>query len=182
MAKKRSSKISRSMTIITGEASRTNETEEDADIVEPLEIDDQDEIDQPQIEVKPFDYASYQQLEKNKSTLGMDEAFESKIRKLANVSELHTRTFQQRLKNVDKDVRPVVKALLKEPLERMGHEIQTTCEYFSEIRCFKDLKISQHDLIRLVQETKCEFVPKNEVLFRLGDRGYTFYICLSGSC
>ena len=45
MAKKRSSKISRSMTIITGEASRTNETEEDADIVEPLEIDDQDEID-----------------------------------------------------------------------------------------------------------------------------------------
>lgn len=121
-------------------------------------------------------------LEKKKSSMDQEEAFESKIRKLANVSELHTRTYQDRLKSVPNAVRPIVKALNKEPIDRANHEIHGVCEYFSDVRCFKDLKISQHDLVRLVKETKCQFVPKNEVLFRLGDRGYTFFICLSGSC
>ena len=47
MAKKRSSVINKASSLISGEeeGSKTNETDEDADIVKPLEASEPDEID-----------------------------------------------------------------------------------------------------------------------------------------
>ena len=49
-----------------------------------------------------------------------------------------------------------------------------------QVKCFRDLKIANHDLLKVIHEIKCIHVPKHEVLFRIGERGTTFYIQVSG--
>jgi len=56
------------------------------------------------------------------------------------------------------------------------------CKYFQEVKCFKDLDIRKNDMLRIVHSIECIYVPKQEFLFRVGDRGQTFFVCLSGKC
>lgn len=79
-------------------------------------------------------------------------------------------------------MRHVIKGLNKEPQDRSKADIETLIEYFSGVKAFKDLKISYADFAKIIYAIKCQFVPKHEVLFRYGDRGTTFYVCLSGQC
>ena len=79
-------------------------------------------------------------------------------------------------------VRPIVKALNKPSHDRSKLENLKTCDYFKDVDSFKDLNFGINDLLKVVTVSTLEFVPKEQVLFRIGELGRTFYICLSGKC
>ena len=43
------------------------------------------------------------------------------------------------------------------------------CDYFKEIKCFKDLNFGMSDLVKVLQVSTVMFVPKQQVLFRIGE-------------
>ena len=77
-------------------------------------------------------------------------------------------------------MRPVIKALSKDQSDRSKIENDILLNYFKKLNCFADLKISNADLLRNIASIECFWLPKHEVLFRIGDRGRNFYIQLSG--
>ena len=77
-------------------------------------------------------------------------------------------------------MRPVIKALTKDQSDRSKVENDLLLNYFKKLGCFADLKISNSDLLRNIASIECFWLPKHEVLFRIGDRGRNFYIQLSG--
>lgn len=79
-------------------------------------------------------------------------------------------------------MRSVVKALNKKAASRNQSEHDQLFNYFKGVKCFTDLDISKNDLLKLIHCIKLQFVPKHEVLFRIGDQGQTFYVSLSGKC
>ena len=54
------------------------------------------------------------------------------------------------------------------------------CDYFKEVKCFKDINLSSKDFVKLIHYITLQFLPCYEVLFNLGDIGSSFYVCLSG--
>ena len=56
------------------------------------------------------------------------------------------------------------------------------CRYFKDVKCFSDLNIGMNDLLKLINCIKLQYVPKHEVLFRMGESGSTFYVSLTGKC
>ena len=81
-----------------------------------------------------------------------------------------------------KNVRPIVKGLIKPQADRNYADKEAMCDYFKEIKCFKDLNFGMSDLVKVLQVSTIMFVEKQQVLFRIGEQGLTFYICLSGKC
>lgn len=79
-------------------------------------------------------------------------------------------------------IRPIVKGLNKPSADRNKSDNEALCDYFKDIKCFKDLNFGMSDLLKVVQVSTLTFVPKQQVLFRIGELGLTFYICLSGKC
>ena len=77
-------------------------------------------------------------------------------------------------------MRAVIKALNKKVVERKKEEHELLCSYFKEVKCFKDLNASMNDLLKLIHCIKLQFIPRHEVLFRIGEHGSTFYVSLSG--
>ena len=83
---------------------------------------------------------------------------------------------------VNRNVRPVVKGLEKDPADRDKVDNEFLCQYFSNLKLFKELNISQNELLKVINVSTCHFVPRHEVLFRVDERGSTFFVCLSGHC
>ena len=83
---------------------------------------------------------------------------------------------------VNRNVRPVVKGLEKDPADRDKVDNEFLCGYFSNLKLFKELNISQNELLKVINVSTCHFVPRHEVLFRIDERGSTFFVCLSGHC
>ena len=79
-------------------------------------------------------------------------------------------------------MRLVVKALNKDALDRNKYENEELYRYFKEVKCFKDLNIGVSDLMKLINCITLLYVPKHEVLFRVGEQGTTFYVSLTGKC
>ena len=79
-------------------------------------------------------------------------------------------------------MRPVVKSLIKEAVERAKFENDILVDYFIKISVFKHLKISNTDLLKGILMIECLWMPRETVLFNHGDAGINFYIVLSGKC
>ena len=58
------------------------------------------------------------------------DTYEHTFHRLQNISDLHKRTFQEKLRNVPVDVRIVVKGLNKEPIERSKIDNEALIKYF----------------------------------------------------
>ena len=82
---------------------------------------------------------------------------------------------------VPTDLRPVVKGLIKDPGDRTKIDNEHLYNFFKDIKCFDSAKNNSTDwLMKVINAMSCVFVPKHEVLFRIGDRGRHVYICISG--
>ena len=57
-------------------------------------------------------------------------------------------------------VRPIVKGLNKQSADRNKFDNEALCDYFKDIKCFKDLNFGMNDLLRVVQVSTLKFVPK----------------------
>lgn len=79
-------------------------------------------------------------------------------------------------------VRPIVKGLNKPQADRNNFDYECICNYFKDLKCFSDLNFGTNDLMKVIQVSTLMFVPRQQVLFRIGELGLTFYICLSGKC
>lgn len=79
-------------------------------------------------------------------------------------------------------MRASVKGLTKDPVQRNKYDNENLYAFFKGVKCFKDLKIGMNDLLKVINVTRCVFVPRNEVLFRHGDHGTAFFVCISGKC
>ena len=77
-------------------------------------------------------------------------------------------------------MRAAVKSLNKKPDDRTKYDHKTLTAFFLTVKCFKDLNISMKDLKKVIDVTNNVYIPKHEVLFRHGDHGTAFFICLSG--
>lgn len=78
--------------------------------------------------------------------------------------------------------RILIRACAKEPSDRKSDENKLLTDYFSAVKCLKELKINNQEWIKVISAISLMYVSRNEVLFRYGDRGTNFYVCLSGSC
>lgn len=77
-------------------------------------------------------------------------------------------------------MRPIVKALNKAAADRGKDENKQLCAYFADVKCFRDLNCTQTDMLKLINCVTLQFVPKHEILFRIGEFGTTFYVSLTG--
>ena len=84
--------------------------------------------------------------------------------------------------SIPTEMRIVVKALGKTSNDRNKYENEQLYKYFKDVKCFKDLNIGMNDLLKLINCITLQYVPKHEVLFRLGEYGTTFYVSLAGKC
>ena len=132
---------------------------------------------------------SYKQLHKysRRQTMRGEELIPSYeeihiIKKLDNVAVYHTNLYQSMLAQAKEEIRPIIRALTKEPSLRSSVENKSLIKYFRERSCFKDLTISSQDgnLLKVVNSATIACVPKYDILFRIGERGRCFYISLTG--
>ena len=79
-------------------------------------------------------------------------------------------------------MRLIVKGLNKDATDRCKTENESLIKYFRNVKCFKDLNIGSNDLLKLINCITLLYVPKNEVLFRMGELGQQFYVALTGKC
>ena len=63
---------------------------------------------------------------------------------------MYQRGFQEKLASIPVHMRPIVKALYKQSEKRNKGDNEILGKYFKEIKCFKDLNISKHDLLKLI--------------------------------
>ena len=87
------------------------------------------------------------------------------LRKLDNVAEGHKKEFRRRIKNLRKEIRPVVKALSKDNNERTKEDIDLLMNFFVKIPVFSSLKISNSDLAKGVSMIECLWMPQEKILF-----------------
>ena len=105
-----------------------------------------------------------------------------KYKKLDNVAENHKRDFRRRIINLAPEIRPIIKALSKDHVERSKDEIDLLLNYFCQVPVFSQLKISSIDLLKGVSMIESLFVPKATILFQQNDPGINFYIVIAGQC
>lgn len=77
-------------------------------------------------------------------------------------------------------MRPIIKSLNKEQNDRTRLDNDLLIKYFSKVACFQDINMTTGDLLKVIQSMSTIYVPQGEVLFRVGEKGYTFYIQLAG--
>ena len=83
------------------------------------------------------------------------------FKKLQNVSKFLRKDFQHRLLKVNRNVRPVVKGLEKDPADRDKVDNEFLCGYFPNLKLFKELNISQNELLKVINVSTCHFVPRH---------------------
>lgn len=75
----------------------------------------------------------------------------------------------------------VVKEVLSKPFyQRTQDEIERVAAFLKTIKFFKERNLKEKDLHELVLAFKLESMEVDEDVMQCGDRGYTFYIILSG--
>lgn len=77
-------------------------------------------------------------------------------------------------------MRPIVKALHKKVEKRNKMDFDALVDYFKGVKCFREIHISYHDMVRLTNCVTLRFVPQHDVVYRIGDFGQSFYVQLSG--
>ena len=118
----------------------------------------------------------------NQKQAKMRKNADVKYKKLDNVAENHKRDFRMRIKNLAPEIRPIIKALSKDHIERSKEEVDMLLNYFCQVPVFSQLKISSVDLLKGVSMIESLFVPKATILFQQNDPGINFYIVIAGQC
>lgn len=99
-----------------------------------------------------------------------------------NVNIALTKSFQRKLqgRHVPPDTRQVIKALSLDLLDRKPEDTKVLINFFKKVKCFNDLKMSNEDVLKVINQSTVSYVKREKLLFRIGDRGETFFVCLSG--
>ena len=143
------------------------------------EIKEKDSIDSNSDDQGGFGLSSFK-LNQKQAKMRKNAAMQYK--KLENVAENRKRDFRQRIKNLAPEIRPIIKALSKDHIERSKEEVDMLLNYFCQVPVFSQLKISSVDLLKGVSMIESLFVPKATILFQQNDPGINFYIVIAGQC